>query len=179
MTRAAQLLRELVAAEWMVTHDWGGDRKELLERIDAALCDEDAAMLVRLHADVAHEREWKRQYQAECEVRADRIEALEAELEQARAAKDAAYLERNHLVAALAKLFPSGVSRTNIPGWSENWHGCCYIDLPTGQISYHFHDSHAHLFAGLRPYRYTYDGHEKDEVHRRLALLPAEPKERT
>ena len=56
---------------------------EMVERLRLfhkfTLCDEDAAMLVRLHADVAHEREWKRQYQAECEVRADRIEALERE----------------------------------------------------------------------------------------------------
>ena len=65
--------------------------------------------------------------------------------------KDDAYLERNRVVAALAKLFPSGIERTAIEGWSEDWHSCVYIDLPTGQVSWHYHDSHAFLFAGLQP----------------------------
>lgn len=85
--------------------------------------------------------------------------------------KDQVYLERNHLVAALARLFPSGTKYTNIEDWNPEWHGCVYIDLPSGQISYHFHDSHTHLFAGLPPYQGEYDGHSKDDVHRRLAAL--------
>lgn len=40
--------------------------------------------------------------------------------------KDAAYSERNQVVAALAKCFPSGVGKTAIEGWSEDWRG------PTG-----------------------------------------------
>ena len=73
---------------------------EMVERLRLfhkfTLCDEDAAMLVRLHADVEHERNWKRQYQAECEVRADKIEALEAELEQAREALRIIEAETRH-----------------------------------------------------------------------------------
>lgn len=87
--------------------------------------------------------------------------------------KDAAYLERNQVVAALAKCFPSGVARTAIEGWSEDWHGCVYIDLPTGQASWHFHDSQAYLFADLPPYRGTWDGHDTPEKYRRLASLAA------
>ena len=87
--------------------------------------------------------------------------------------KDQAYFERNCLVAALARLYPSGVKRTDIPGWSPDWHGCVYIDLPAGQISFHFHDSHAHLFEDLPPYQSEWDGHDKAEVIRRLAeILP-------
>lgn len=86
--------------------------------------------------------------------------------------KDQAYFERNNVVAALARLFPSGITKTNIPGWSEDWHGCVYIDLPTGQISYHFHDSQGYLFEDLGSYVGEWDGHDKDEVHRRLATLP-------
>jgi hypothetical protein len=92
-------------------------------------------------------------------------------IEAMRARKDAAYEERNKVVAALAKLFPSGIARTNIPGWSEDWHGCVYIDLPTGQVSWHFHDSQAHLFADLPPYPGIWDGHDTDEKYRRLAAL--------
>ena len=104
---------------------------------------------------------------------ASRIEALEAQLAERDAAKDQAYLERNHLVTALARLYPSGITRTNIPGWSDDWHGCVYIDLPSGQISYHYHDSQAHLFSSLPAYTGSWDGHDKSVVHERLSLVSA------
>ena len=87
--------------------------------------------------------------------------------------KDQAYLERNHVVAALARLFPSGIRHTNIPDWSEDWHGCVYIDLPSGQISYHYHDSQASLFADLPAFKGEWDGHDKIDVHHRLATIRA------
>jgi hypothetical protein len=86
------------------------------------------------------------------------------------AEKDEAYRQRNVLVAALARLFPSGIRKTNIEDWSPDWHGCVYIDLPSGQISYHYHDSQAHLFADLPPYTKPWDGHDKATVEQRLAL---------
>ncbi len=87
------------------------------------------------------------------------------------AEKDEAYRQRNVLVAALARLFPSGIRKTSIAAWSEDWHGCVYIDLPAGQISYHYHDSQAHLFDGLPPYEKHWDGHDKETVEKRLAAL--------
>lgn len=93
------------------------------------------------------------------------------ELAAMEARKDAAYYERNQVVAALAKCFPSGVARTAIEGWSEDWHGCVYIDLPTGQASWHFHDSQAHLFDGLPPYSGKWDGHTTEEKYERLARI--------
>ncbi len=87
--------------------------------------------------------------------------------------KDEAYRQRNYLVAALARLFPSGTRQTDIPGWDPEWHGCCFIDLPTGQISYHFHSSQAGLFADLPLYEKPWDGHDKDMVHERLMWLGA------
>mgnify|MGYP001560934242 CR=1 FL=1 len=88
-----------------------------------------------------------------------------------RAGKQQAYLERSHLVAALARMFYAGIRQTKIDGWSPDWYGCVYIDLPSGQISYHYHDSHAHLFDGLPPYNKPWDGHDKDTVHKRLSEL--------
>jgi len=82
--------------------------------------------------------------------------------------KDEAYRQRNYLVAALARLYPSGIRETNIEGWDPEWHGCVYIDLPAGQISYHYHDNESHLFADLPPYTKDWDGHDKETVHRRL-----------
>ncbi len=88
-------------------------------------------------------------------------------------AKDEAYAERNKLVAALARLYPSGIARTDIPKWDPEWHGCVYIDSPAGQLSWHFHDSEAYLFASLPPYEKPWDGHTTDEKYERLARLTA------
>lgn len=99
-----------------------------------------------------------------------------SELEAMRQRKDGAYFERNQVVAALAKCFPSGVAKTAIDGWSEDWHGCVYIDLPTGQVSWHFHDSQAYLFKDLPSYAGAWDGHDTPEKYRRVnALAAAQP----
>ena len=95
---------------------------------------------------------------------ADVIEALSERI-------DAAYQERNQVVAALASVFPAGIARTAIPGWDEEWHGCVYIDLPTGQASWHYHDREAHLFAHLPPYAGQWDGHTTEEKYERVAAL--------
>lgn len=104
--------------------------------------------------------------------------ALDAQgeaLKEMEARKDAAYLERNQVVAALASAYPSGIARTAIEGWSEDWHGCVYIDLPTGQASWHYHDSQAHLFAHLPSYTGSWDGHSTEEKYQRLARLSSTP----
>ena len=36
---AREALREMREAEWMVTHDWGGDRQAVLDKVDAVLND--------------------------------------------------------------------------------------------------------------------------------------------
>lgn len=101
---------------------------------------------------------------------ADEIEALRQSYEIWRADKNA-YAQRNFVVAALARCFPSGVRPTDIQGWEADWHGCVYIDLPTGQISYHYSDAEAWLFEDLPRYEKPYDGHDTKCVHARLALL--------
>ena len=105
-----------------------------------------------------------------CDEAADRIEKLEA-------ARDGAYTERNRLVAFLASIYPSGMKKTAIPGWDEAWHGCVYIDLPTGQASWHFHDSEAHLFTHLLPYDGEWDGHTTEEKYERLFLASSHAKQ--
>lgn len=87
------------------------------------------------------------------------------------AARNAAYTERNQVVAALARLFPSGVRPApDCDGEAEPWH-IVYINLPTGQASWHYPESDAHLFAGLPPYGGAWDGHATEEKYRRLAAL--------
>lgn len=107
------------------------------------------------------------------------IDRGRAEAEDIRAQKDAAYLERNQCVALIARMSLAlglrvCVTKTAISGWSEDWHGCVYITLPTGQVSWHFHDSQAHLFAGLPTGAESWDGHDTPEKYRRVAAAFAE-----
>ena len=93
------------------------------------------------------------------------------EIERLRAALDAAYEERNRVVAALAVHYPAGTARPDIAGWEPEWLGCVYIDTPHGQVSWHFHDSQAHLFAHLPAYPGQWDGHDTPEKYRRVAAI--------
>lgn len=94
---------------------------------------------------------------------ANRIETLKQ-------VRDHAYRERNTLVAFLSHIYPAGLKATAIAGWDEEWHGCVYIDLPTGQASWHYHNSEAHLFAHLPPYEKEWDGHSNEDKYERLTL---------
>lgn len=84
---------------------------------------------------------------------------------------DAVYEERNRVVAALSKCFPAGIAKTAIEGWDPEWHWCVYIDLPTGQVSWHLHESQLDLFKHLPPYTKPWDGHDTPEKYRRVAAL--------
>lgn len=141
---------------------------ETILRINAEMEERDAR-IASLMQDVAG-------YKQTVELQYDTVDRLTAALAQAEAARDGAYLERNQVVAALAKCFPSGVARTVIDGWSTDWHGCVYIDLPSGQVSWHYHDSQDYLFTGLPPYGKPWDGHDTPEKYRRVAAIrPAAP----
>jgi len=86
-----------------------------------------------------------------------------------REAKDAAYKERNQLVALLSTCFPAGKAKTAIEGWDEAWHGCVYIDFPWGQASWHYHDSDAWMFEHLPQYLGEWDGHTTQEKYDAIA----------
>lgn len=84
------------------------------------------------------------------------------------------YEERNRCVALIASMalalgWPAGRAKTVIPGWDEEWLNCIYVDLPAGQVSWHYHDREAHLFAHLPEYRGLWDGHNTGEKYRRVA----------
>lgn len=93
-----------------------------------------------------------------------------------RAEKHDAYAERNKLVAALSKLFPSGLAETAIPGWDPEWRWCVFVTLPTGQASWHIRESERPMFAHLPVSRGNlWDGHTTEEKYRRLAGLSSVP----
>lgn len=92
----------------------------------------------------------------------------DSELDNMRARKDQAYLERNRLVAFLAALFPSVRGKTHIDGWDPEWHNCVHLVLPTGQASWHYHDSHAELFAHVPEGPLIWDGHTTEQKYDRI-----------
>lgn len=89
-----------------------------------------------------------------------------------RAAKDAAYAERNQLVAALSKQFPASVEQHEGEDWEDDWRNVVFIDLPTGQVSWHIHDSELYLFDHLpKNEGRVWDGHSTEEKYGRLNSL--------
>ncbi len=96
---------------------------------------------------------------------------LQEDLAAMRAQKDAAYTERNRLVALLAALFPSSLERhpEEDTAWDPEWRWICFIDLPSGQASWHLHDAELPLFAHVpRNQGRVWDGHTTDEKYRRV-----------
>jgi len=94
-----------------------------------------------------------------------------------RAQKNAAYSERNQLVAALSKLFPSHllIHPAADVTWEEGWRTIVCIHLPAGQAAWHFHDSERHLLSHLKdsdvPECAGWDGHTTEEKYQRLSQL--------
>jgi hypothetical protein len=127
-----------------------------------------------MQAEIAKQNGWQIN-QGESKAFTDEISKLKARAKywhdigtQARADISGVYTERNRLVAALAVFYPSGRAKTAIEDWDKSWHNCVYIDLPTGQCSWHFQDSEMHLFKHLPRYRRKLDGHTTDEKYDRL-----------
>lgn len=91
--------------------------------------------------------------------------------------KDGAYAERNQLVAGLSKCFPSSLERhpDDDQTWENDWRWIVFIDLPTGQASWHIHDSELPQFDHLlRDQGRKWDGHTNEEKYQRLAALPTQ-----
>lgn len=125
--------------------------------------------------------EWKAGAEEEAHE-ADRLRSVVAALKEREkaltAVKDGAYSERNKLVAAMSKMFPASLERHDGIVWEEDWRWVVFIDLPTGQASWHIHDSEVPQFAHLpRKAGRKWDGHTNDEKYARLAALtPAQAK---
>lgn len=131
---------------------------------------------------IAHDRQpyptaWA--YEQACRVRDEaraRASAAEAEAERLRGEKDDAYRERDRVVALLARMahvygWRAGLRRHEPdpdPAWDEDWKNVVAIDLPTGQVTWHYHDSERHLFHSLPAYLAPWDGHDTAEKYRRV-----------
>ena len=88
--------------------------------------------------------------------------------------KDEAYTERNCLVAAMSKCFPAWLElhRKSDTEWEDDWRNIVYIELPTGQCSWHIHDSHLTLFDHLvHQEGDSWDGHTTKTKYERVEAL--------
>lgn len=89
--------------------------------------------------------------------------------------KDQAYSERNKVVAAIAHIIAAtGMGNVYLAkhvdaDWEDDWRNILVIELPNGQITWHFHDSEMHLLGNFElSNNYQYDGHSTEEKYKRL-----------
>lgn len=104
---------------------------------------------------------------------------------------DKAYWERNQLVAALSKLFPSHLAKhpESDPSWEDDWRTIVVIKIPNKtkiffydgrdatriedvQLTWHIHDSEISMFDHLEyDTRFVWDGHTTEEKYKRLRRI--------
>lgn len=86
--------------------------------------------------------------------------------------RNAVYEERNRLVALISKVFPSciGIDEKEEEGWQH----VIYVDLPTGQCSWHIPDFQLEHFSHLDIIDVEYDGHTTEEKYQRIENLTTE-----
>ncbi len=104
------------------------------------------------------------------------LAASRAEVERERASKDGAYDERNRLVAVLAALYPSSLERhpDEDTTWESDWRWIVFVDLPTGQATWHIHDSHLPLFDHVPSFAgRKWDGHNTEAKYKRIEAMAA------
>lgn len=110
--------------------------------------------------------------------------------------KDQAYWERNQLVAALSKIYPSWLEKhpASDKTWDKDWRTIVFIEIPTEeltnkyvqggfmsrqtrQLSWHLHDSDVVWFDHLEKRKgNSWDGHTSQEKYRRLNCLTTKKK---
>lgn len=90
--------------------------------------------------------------------------------------KNAAYAERNRLLAGFVALsiklgFKVWRAKHQDPDWEDDWRSIIFIDLPTGQVAWHIHDSELSMFELLPDGDNNWDGHDTEEKYQRVINL--------
>lgn len=105
---------------------------------------------------------------------------LQRQRAQGKPAIDAVYAERNQLVAALGKMcLAAGMpvwiqTHQSVEGeeWDPEWCNVVFLELPTGQVSWHIHTSELKWFGWIEARNHKpWDGHTTEEKYLRLAEL--------
>lgn len=102
------------------------------------------------------------------------VDLIKRRVEEAR---DPVYKERDALVCVLSKCFPSHLTRhpDSDKEWEDDWRWIVCVHLPTGQATWHIHDSERGMFKHLSVFEDNHwDGHTTEEKYQRLANLKEE-----
>jgi hypothetical protein len=99
--------------------------------------------------------------------------------------QDEVYAERDRCVALIARLAHALGFRVGLgehpaedTTWEADWRTIVFVDLPSGQISWHIRAHERAWFEGLPPYAGKWDGHSTEEKYRRVLaprLLTSSP----
>lgn len=103
----------------------------------------------------------------------ERIEQLEQDVAALRNSMNGAYKERNHLVAYLSRQYPSHLALhpAEDTAWEKDWRFIVFVNAPSGQMSWHIHNSDLPMFQHLTIADNVWDGHTREEKYERLAKL--------
>lgn len=98
---------------------------------------------------------------------------IERDWEALKAQKDDAYAERDKCLVLMALMaqrlgLKVGIGQHVGEDWDDDWRNILFIDLPTGQVSWHIHDSETLWFYFVGAYDGEWDGHTTDEKYRRV-----------
>lgn len=102
---------------------------------------------------------------------ANNYAASENRAHKAEEGKNTAYSERDRLVCAISKIFPSWLERHPLSDttWEDDWRWIVFVQFPTGQASWHIHDSEEIWFDHLeRRDGNSWDGHSTAEKYARI-----------
>lgn len=80
------------------------------------------------------------------------------------------YAERDKLVSALSKLFPSHLTKHE-GEWEDDWRNIVCVHLTTGQATWHIHDSELPWFSHLSQQENHWDGHSTEEKYERVLAI--------
>jgi hypothetical protein len=103
-------------------------------------------------------------------------EELSKQLDQEIQMRNNAYTERNMCVALLAQYAQwfghhVGIKEHQGEAWDDEWRNVLFIDLPTGQVSWHLKKSELVNFPGIGTYEGQWDGHDTEEKYKRVEKL--------
>lgn len=109
------------------------------------------------------------------------VRRLTRERDEAIAAKNGAYRERDMCVALIAGLARANGCKVGLGqhegegDWDPEWRTVVYVDLlrpkyGPGQVSWHIHESEREWFEWMPQYSGKWDGHDTDEKYRRVLL---------
>jgi len=101
------------------------------------------------------------------------LDELEQRVAKHQLERNGVYTERNALVCALSKLYPSHLA--DHPAWDEGWDpewlNVVCIHGPTGQMTWHIHRLELDNFEHLPRHPNDWDGHTTEEKYARLKQL--------